>query len=92
MHGLAITNVSLRQELERAYKTIESSYTQNVEFEALLDSMVMADFVVEASRSDTAKGLEARIMALKKRLKIEEERRKALLKDSNHTVAAEENL
>ncbi|KAL9124516.1 MAG: hypothetical protein Q9217_006161 [Psora testacea] len=92
MHGLATTNVSLRQELERAYKTIESSHAQNVEFEALLDSMVMADSVAEGSRSDTAEGLEARIMALKKRLKMEEERREVLLKDSNHTVAAEENM
>ena len=92
MHGLATTNVSLRQELERTYKTIESSHAQNVEFEALLDSMIMVDSVVEASGSNTAEGLEARIMALKKRLKMEEERREALLKASNHTVAAEEDL
>ncbi len=31
-------------------------------------------------------------MALKKRLKMEEERREALLKAPNHTVAAEEDL
>jgi len=89
MHGLATTNVSLRQELERAYKTIESCHAQNVKFEALLDSMVMTD--PEASRSDTAEGLEGRITALKKRLTIEEERREDLLKASDHSVIAEEN-
>ena len=91
MHGLAATNVALRQELERTYKTIESSHAQNAEFEALLDSMIMADSVAEASHSDKAEGLEARIMALKKRLKIEEERQGSLLKASNDTVAAEKN-
>lgn len=71
---------------------IESSHAQNVEFEALLDSMVMADSVAEASCSDTAEGLEARIMALKNRLKMEEERYEALIKASEHTIAAKENL
>ena len=39
MHGLATTDISLRQELEGAYKTIEASHTQNVELERLLDCM-----------------------------------------------------
>ena len=54
--------------------------------------MVIADSIVEANRSNTAKGLEARIIALKKRLKIEEERHKVLFEASNHTVAVEKNI
>lgn len=77
MHGLATTNISLRQELERACKTIESSHTQNVELEALPDGMAKevneTGSVAEADCRDTTEAIEARIVALKKRLTMEED-------------------
>jgi len=95
MHGLTTTNVSLRQELERAYKTIESSHTQNVELEALLNGMTKTvneiDSVAGPGRSHSTEELEARIMTLKKRLKMEEKRRAELLKAFDHTIVAEGN-
>lgn len=88
MHGLTTTNISLRQELEGAYKTIEASQTRNVELERLLNGMAQATNetgpVAEHSGSDTTEGLE-------KRATTEEEFREALLSASNHTVAAGEN-
>ena len=52
----------------------------------------MARKVNETGCRDTTKALEARIIVLKKRLKTEEERQEGLLKASDHTVTAEENL
>ena len=46
----------------------------------------------ETGCRDTTEGSEARMMVLKKRLKTGEERREGLLKASDHTVTAEENL
>lgn len=95
MHSLTTTNVSLRQELERAYKTIESSHTQNVKLETLLNGMTKTmneiDSVAGPGRDHSTEELETRIMTLKKRLKMKEERRAELLKAFNHTIVAEGN-
>lgn len=39
MHGLATTNLSLRDDLERAHKTIETSQKRNLELEGMLENI-----------------------------------------------------
>ena len=55
----------------------------NVGLEALLDSM--ARVVNETGCRHTTEGLEAKMAVLKKRLKMEDERREGLLKASDHS-------
>ena len=54
--------------------------------------MAIIDSATEACHSDTAEGLEAKIIVLKKRLKLEEERYKGLRKTSNHSITTKEDL
>lgn len=39
MHGLATTNLSLREDLESAYKTVEASQKRNIELEHMLEKI-----------------------------------------------------
>ena len=95
MHGLITINVSLRQELERAYKMIESSHTQNVKLKTLLNDMIKTmneiNSVTELDRNHSTEELKTRIMMLKKRLKMKEKRCAKLLKIFDHTIVAKRN-
>lgn len=92
MHGLITANLSLRQELERAYKTMEASQTKNTELEGLLEEIATTENTMDTDLGDsgTIEQLQARYIQLEKEPVATEERfKEALFGTTNHASTTE---